>query len=222
MEHEKYQIDSSTGEQKLVNANFIQVYKDNIDLLERVTREHPKALEIFWWITKRMDNNNALVVSQQSLAEALKVSRMTIHRAVEYLKENKVLDILKSGNSNIYALNSKIVWQDDAENKKYAHFTAKVYVTAEEQDIDYQTQLFGHAVKKSPKKRKISPEEAFKGFERANPRQKVENAVESLKQTKNAPLEVENWVKKGYKFIEETENAYELESPEGVLTQISK
>jgi hypothetical protein len=180
MKHEKEQIDHSTGEVKTVNFGFIQFYEDNIDLFSKITKEYPKALEVFWWIIKRMDKNNALVVSQQALADALKVSRQTIFTSVNYLKNEKVLAVLKSGSTNIYAINSEIVWKSDADSKKYAHFTAKVYITAEEQDIDYQTQLFGHAVKKpkkAPKKIKISPDEAIKGFERANPRQKEENAV---------------------------------------------
>jgi DNA-binding transcriptional regulator YhcF (GntR family) len=180
MEHEKYQVNHATGEVKLVNTNFIQFYEDNIDLFDNITKENPNSLRIFWWILKRMDESNALVVSQQTIADALNIHKNTVYLATKYLKEHKILTVLKSGGTTIYVLNSKIVWKSDADSKKYAHFTAKVYITPEEQDIQYQTQLFGHAVKKpkkAPKKIKISPDEAIKGFERANPRQKEENAV---------------------------------------------
>lgn len=168
MRHEKEIIDPKTGELKEVNFNFIQFYEDNIDLFSKITMENSKALSVFWWILKRMDTNNALVVSQQALAEALNVSRQTIYSAVLYLKKEKVLAVLKSGSTNIYAINSEIAWKSNAPNKKFAHFTAKVYLTSEEQDIEYQTQLFGHAVKKQnkqPKRIKKSPKEAIKDFE---------------------------------------------------------
>jgi hypothetical protein len=154
MIHEKEHIDYSTGEVKKVNTNFFQVYKDNVDFLIDMNQENKTALNIFLWIAKNMDDKNALVVSQEALSNVLGVTTRTIQYAIAYLKEKKALEVLKSGSSNIYALNSKIVWQDDAERKKYAHFTAKVYVSAEEQDIDYQTTLFGHAVKKEKKTKK--------------------------------------------------------------------
>lgn len=167
MLHEKEHIDYSTGEVKKVNANFFQVYNDNVDFLIDMNQENKTALNVFLWIAKNMDDKNALIVSQEALAKVLGVTTRTIQYAISYLKEKKALDVLKSGNSNIYALNSKIVWKDDAENKKYAHFTAKVYVVSEEQDPDYQTKLFGHAIKKPSSKTiiKKSPKKAIKDFE---------------------------------------------------------
>lgn len=151
MVHEKEIIDEETGELKRVNANFFQVYNDNVDFLIEMNQENKTALNLFLWIAKNMDDKNALVVSQEALSKVLGVTTRTVQYAVAYLKDKKALDILKSGNSNIYALNSKIVWKDTADSKKYAHFTAKVYVTSEEQDINYQTQLFGHSVSKKKK-----------------------------------------------------------------------
>lgn len=223
MEHEKFQVDPETGELKLVNANFIQFYEDNIGLFLKMTRENPKALEVFWWVLERMDNDNAIVISQQALADSLKVSRMTIHRATEYLKNEKILTILKSGNTSIYVLNSQIVWKNDAESKKYAHFSAKVYITAEEQNIDYQTKLFGHAVPKIRIKRvKLNAQEAIKSFEVERPTKTEESGSKGLKSALNHPLAVNELIKKGYKFIEETENAYEMQDSKGFSTMFEK
>lgn len=170
MLQEKDSIDFSTGEIKKVNANFFQIYKDNVDLLIEIGQRNKTALNIFLWIAKHMDDRNALVVSQETMAEQLKVTTRTIRYAIADLKESKALDILKSGTTNIYALNSKIVWQDDADNKKYAHFTAKVYITASEQEQPkIKTELFGHAVKQlsmKSKNIKIKSEDAIKNFEK--------------------------------------------------------
>jgi biotin operon repressor len=157
MKHEKIVTDPKTDELKEVNNNFVQFYKDSLDFVIEATRENPTALRVFFWIVQHMDNRNALVVSQQTLADTLDLGRTTIHLCTVYLKEKQALTVLKSGNTNVYALNAQIVWQDSAEAKKYAHFDAKVYISEKEQEEDkplFDTQLIGHAVKRQPKIRK--------------------------------------------------------------------
>lgn len=161
MKHEKVVTDPKTDELKEVNNNFVQFYKDSLDFVIEATRENPTALRVFFWIVQHMDNRNALVVSQQTLADTLDLGRTTIHLCTVYLKEKNALTVFKSGNTNVYALNAQIVWQDSAEAKRYAHFDAKVYISEKEQEEDkplFSTQLIGHAVKKEPKsKRRAQP-----------------------------------------------------------------
>jgi len=161
MKHEKVVTDPKTDELKEVNNNFVQFYKDSLDFVIEATRENPTALRVFFWIVQHMDNRNALVVSQQTLADTLDLGRTTIHLCTVYLKEKNALTVFKSGNTNVYALNAQIVWQDSAEAKRYAHFDAKVYISEKEQEEDkplFSTQLIGHAVKKAPKsKRRAQP-----------------------------------------------------------------
>lgn len=157
MKHEKVVTDPKTDELKEVNNNFVQFYKDSLDFVIEATRENPTALRVFFWIVQHMDNRNALVVSQQTLADTLDLGRTTIHLCTVYLKEKNALTVFKSGNTNVYALNAQIVWQDSAEAKRYAHFDAKVYISEKEQEEDkplFSTQLIGHAVKKEPKSRR--------------------------------------------------------------------
>lgn len=157
MKHEKVVIDPKTDELKEVNNNFVQFYKDSLDFVIEATRENPTALRIFFWLVQHMDTRNALVISQQALADTLDLGRTTIHLCTVYLKEKKALTVFKSGNTNVYALNSQIVWQDSAEAKRYAHFDAKVYISEKEQEEDkpvFSTQLIGHAVKREPRLRK--------------------------------------------------------------------
>jgi biotin operon repressor len=157
MKHEKIIIDPKTDELKEVNNNFVQFYKDSLDFVIEATRENPTALRVFFWLVQHMDTRNALVISQQALADMLDLGRTTIHVCTVYLKEKNALTVFKSGNTNVYALNSQIVWQDSAEAKRYAHFDAKVYLTEKEQEDEkpiYSTQLIGHAVKREPKHKK--------------------------------------------------------------------
>jgi len=153
MAHEKEIIDYQTGEVGTVNDNFVQLYVDKLDLIIEMTSENPTAVKIFTWLLKHMDRRNALVVSQPALAEAFNLSDRTIRSSISYLKRKKALSILKSGNTNIYAVNAQIAWKSDANGKKYALFNAAVYISEAEQDKSvFNTQLVGHAQPKPAKK----------------------------------------------------------------------
>jgi hypothetical protein len=85
--------------------------------------------------------------------------RTTIFRSIGYLKDKKAVDIVKSGSTNIYAVNAQIAWKADANGKKYALFNAAVYIAHSEQQGDkplFNTQLVGHAVKKPVKRLKTN------------------------------------------------------------------
>jgi hypothetical protein len=153
-----------TGETEEVNDNFVQLYVDNLDLIISMTSENPASVKVFIWLLKHMDKRNALVISQQALAEATGMSRTTIFRATQYLKEKKAIQIFKSGSTNIYAVNAQVAWKSTADNKKYAWFDAKVYISFLEQDDNekplFNTQLVGIASKK--RKKNLSKEKSNK------------------------------------------------------------
>ncbi|RYE04787.1 MAG: helix-turn-helix domain-containing protein [Rickettsiaceae bacterium] len=161
MIHEKDLVDFKTGEVKRVNANFVQLYDDNLDLIMLMTKENPTALSIFLWIVKYMDSRNALVASQQAIAESLGLHKNTVYLAIKYLKEKSALTVLRSSNTHIFALNAQIVWRDSAESKKFAHFDAKVYVSESEQQEEeikplFDTQLVGHLKPKRSVKTRVA------------------------------------------------------------------
>jgi hypothetical protein len=153
MPHEKEVTNYHTGEVELVNDKFVQLYVDKLDLIIEMTGENPTAVKIFVWLLQHMDRRNALVISQEALAEAMGMHRTTIFRSTNYLKEKKALDVVKSGNTNIYAVNAQIAWKADAHGKRYALFDAAVYISDSEQDKPlFDTQLVGHAKPRPVKK----------------------------------------------------------------------
>jgi predicted urease superfamily metal-dependent hydrolase len=153
LNHSVTYTNSETGEIETKNANFIQLYKDNIQLISQMAAERPAALRIFLWIAQLMDDKNALATSQTAISEALNLHRNTVTQAIAYLKEKKVMAILKTGSSHVYVLNNEIVWQDLSEAKKYALFTAKIYLAKSEQEISYNSVRRSVAVKAVPKDR---------------------------------------------------------------------
>lgn len=122
-----------TGEIMLKNPEFIQFVRGGYPAVRKLMREKPLAGNIFMWMVEWMDRNNRLLVSYDALIEEFGKSRMTIYNAIKLLQERDFLKVVKSGNSNIYCLNANIVWQNSAENRKFASFACSVYVTESEQ-----------------------------------------------------------------------------------------
>ncbi len=151
MRHEKTKIDYNTGEVTEVNANFVQLYDDKIPLLISMMKENMTATELFLFLIGNMDKQNAIIISQTAMAEATGYSRQTINKSIKYLVDKKVLAIFKSGFSNIYAINSQIVWRSNAKGKKYALFDARVYISKSEQDPIFSSEVVSIIRKKGTK-----------------------------------------------------------------------
>ena len=115
-------------------SNFAQVNLDYTAQIIQLARVSPKAAQIFAFLVEHMDGYNALICSYQVIQEALGMSRASATRAVKLLKDSKFIDIRKSGTTNIYLINSELVWKSWGTNYKYAEFSAKVLISAGEQE----------------------------------------------------------------------------------------
>jgi DNA-binding transcriptional ArsR family regulator len=146
-------VDPVTGEEIKVNVGYAQIYHAWWPIQRAMISEYPTALRVFTWLAEIIDKRNGVVVSYPAMSVALKLHKRTLMRAVAYLVDKKVVKILKSGNTNVYYLNDRIIWKDLANIKdKYSKFSAEVYVVASEQEPEFRSQLMGHAVEKRPKK----------------------------------------------------------------------
>lgn len=135
---EKEIIDQETGEVIYGNPKFVQMNERNMDSLITLIKENSMAGQIFIWISKRMNKSNALVVSQQTLAETLDISRQSVYTSIKFLRDNNYLTILKSGNTNVYVLNERIVWKAEADKRRFAQFSAEVYLGETEQEMEFK------------------------------------------------------------------------------------
>jgi DNA-binding transcriptional regulator LsrR (DeoR family) len=103
-----------------------------------------------------IDKHNALVVSQEALAEAMGMHRTTIFRCINYLKEKKAVAIVTSGSTNIYAVNAQIAWKANANGKNFVLFDAAVYSAESEQEGPlFSANLVAHVVKKPSRSAKF-------------------------------------------------------------------
>jgi len=114
--------------------SFLQVNDENYKAEDWLMRKSPAAYRVLRFISRNMDNYNALICSQQVFAESLGYSKVTISNAVKLLKEKKYIDIVKSGNNNVYLINKELYWHSYGTNYARAEFGAKIIVSADEQE----------------------------------------------------------------------------------------
>lgn len=119
-------------------SRWTQFNLEHTEELIRLAIKHPKAHAILYFLVDQMDEHNAVMCSYQVLQEVLGISKPTITRSVKVLKEAGFLAVLKSGTSNVYAINDSVYWKSWGNKKKYSKFPANVVLSMTEQDEDYK------------------------------------------------------------------------------------
>jgi DNA-binding transcriptional MocR family regulator len=87
-------------------------------------------------IVAKMGRHNALVASQETLANFAKCSSRTVRRSVQILKEENWIEIRQvgpSGTVNAYIVNDRVAWSGSRDGIRYSLFSAAVLVSDDEQ-----------------------------------------------------------------------------------------
>lgn len=130
----KADVDRKTGEIKLKSPPFYQFYKKTFPRINELLAENALSVRIFMFMVDQMASNNSLTISYKAMEEVFGKSRRTLSRSIKLLVDYKFVEIRKSGNSNIYCINAKIVWAQSRKNIKHAKFNSTVYLTSSEQE----------------------------------------------------------------------------------------
>ena len=130
--YETEQQEIFNDEEKGRNDNFVMFFRKHAPEIDALLKENPVAYRLFYFIANNMNHYNALVASYQVFMEALDISKATTYRSIKLLQEKGLLEIKKSGSSNIYILNQEIVWTSWANNKQYCEFTGKIMLAKSE------------------------------------------------------------------------------------------
>lgn len=94
------------------------------------------ASRVMHLLLARISDHNAVVMSQQTMAELLGVSRDTVKRAVAMLSKHQWIEIRQIGDRgtvNAYVVNRNVGWTGAREGIRYALFSATVVVSDHEQ-----------------------------------------------------------------------------------------
>ena len=122
-------------------SRWTQFNNEHTQELMWLALKQPKAHAILYFLVDQMDEYNAVMCSSKVIEEVLGVSRVTVSRAIKFLKENGFIAILRSGTSNVYAINDTVYWKSWGNKKQYSKFPANVVLSLSEQDENLQTKI---------------------------------------------------------------------------------
>lgn len=114
------------------NSGFLQLTKSHIPQTRLLAKNAPAAFQVIMILVEKMNRQNAVACSQNTLAKITGYSLPTIKRAIAHLENERWIQIIKIGTSNAYAVNSKVFWQDTREGR-FATFSATIIAEESEQ-----------------------------------------------------------------------------------------
>jgi len=138
---DQYEKDKAKREKNSPFSRWSQFNLEHTKELMWLAMNHAKAHAILYFLVDQMDEYNAVMCSYQVLQEVLGISYATVARSIKTLKDKGFVSVLKSGNSNVYAINDTVYWKSWGNNRKYSKFPANVVLALSEQDKDYTQQL---------------------------------------------------------------------------------
>lgn len=115
-------------------SKWTQLNNEHTKDLMTLAVKYPRAHAVLYFLVDQMDNKNAVIVSINTMAELMGVSRQTISNSIKILKDTNFIDIHKTGHSYVYSINNSVFWKSYQKNREYAKFSAKVIISSEEQE----------------------------------------------------------------------------------------
>jgi len=96
----------------------------------------------------RMGENNAVIMSQKTIAELLSCDVRTVRRAISMLREHRWIEVRQIGDRgtvNAYIINDRVAWTGKRDDIRYSLFSAAVVLSDREQpdrdELDQQQPL---------------------------------------------------------------------------------
>ena len=137
----------SEAERRRMNADFVQVYPKGWARMRELLRETKSQapLLLYTFLAEHIDaDGGVLVADQETICEAIGVSRTTLWRAVNFLEErNALLRLTVGGSVSAYALDPSEVWKswDSAKERAVFHSKTMVRKSAQPDQIKRRMQI---------------------------------------------------------------------------------
>lgn len=122
-----------TGKEKPSTYGWLQLEKKAAKELQNLAIRSPAAMGTLMYMVNHMSRSNALVVSQKAIATELGISLKSVGNSIKLLNTHHFIEVIKVGNTSIYRVNSRVVWQGE-RGSRYAAFGAEVIALENEQD----------------------------------------------------------------------------------------
>jgi len=121
------------GKEKPATYGWLQLEKKAAQELQKLIQASPVAATTLMYMVNNMSRTNALVVSQQAIANAIGSKRESVNRAIRYLTEHHFIQVVKAAGASIYIVNSRVMWQGN-RGARFAAFGADIIAIESEQD----------------------------------------------------------------------------------------
>jgi hypothetical protein len=113
---------------------WVQTEKRAHQAMWKLGVKHPMALSVLHFMVSRLNRGtNGVVISANALAQQMGISTRTVQSTIAVLRDCKFVQVLKTGNTNIYIINSQIAWQGD-RGSRFASFNAEILIHENEQE----------------------------------------------------------------------------------------
>ncbi len=115
---------------------WVQTEREAHEAWSALIAKSPTAARLMHLLVARIEEHNAVVVSQPTLAKLLGCHANTVANAVKMLVAGRWIEVRRvggSGTSNAYVLNDRVAWTGKRDGLRYSLFSASVIVSDEEQ-----------------------------------------------------------------------------------------
>lgn len=113
---------------------LMQINSEDPSFIAKFNKINPHALNILLFLIEHMKGSDAVICSQVLLMEFFGLSRSTVVKCIQDLKDHGLINIAKTGSSNVYFLNDNLIWKPCGTNSKYCELSANIVLSYSEQE----------------------------------------------------------------------------------------
>lgn len=119
----------------LRQGTFVQTDRAVHEAWAKLSAKKPAASGVLHLLTGQVGRNNAVVISQKTIAKMLGITDRTVRTAIADLEAGNWLQVVKlgAGRECAYVLNDRVAWTDKRDNLRFSRFSAEVIADAEDQ-----------------------------------------------------------------------------------------
>lgn len=115
------------------NFNFVQIEKRALKEIRTLFSRNKTAGNLLFILAEKMNRQNAIACSYDTLSKITGLGRTTLHKAINFLRKEHWMQVIKVGTANAYVINSRVFWQSYGD-KKMTVFNAAIMASSDEQN----------------------------------------------------------------------------------------
>ena len=123
--------------QKPSRGTWVQTERAAHEAWIALIKRSPLAAQVMHALTSRVDSeNNAVVVSQRTLADLVQASERGVRKALTILRQDNWIEVRQIGDRgtvNAYVINDRVAWSGARDGIRYSLFSASVIISSSEQ-----------------------------------------------------------------------------------------